>query len=478
MSRGFSEVSAAAFGSGVFIHSLRGRGGALLFRNNCFFALLCFATIHGAFGDEETSTGTALTNYGEAIQQAGAHGLARPEAEQWIERLFAAAKGDGQETTEALATARRLANSIGSWADSSRIVDRELAIHPARDLDRARLCAEAGEIKRNLSRKTQLDADRNAAIEAFSEAISVTRELSQETLPQADRLSNVVLYAIWIADLEAECSNEPERSRSLESYRAAREQYAALLAAHPEPVGPLAITRWTIPKIAAREAIHALALERYADALVALRAMAGSTEDLVAPSVCIQEAANRLPVQSRRDVDGYVRFLEEWLRDGVPDDHTCFVRWALAEALCAQGNSALARPILADLCAHALFAFDKAEPNALEEGRGGTYSMVLRQLRDIEANEGAIDEALATNATYLDLYPNEEGLVNEAWNFAKQHAAQRAAEDSRIDAPSRTNWRRWILIGINVGIVAVISWLLIRRSPKPRSAGGPSPPLR
>lgn len=127
-----------------------------------------------------------------------------------------------------------------------------------------------------------------------------------------------------------------------------------------------------------------------------------------------------------------------------------------------------ARPILADLCAHALFAFDKAEPSALEEGRGGTYSMVLRQLRDIEASEGAIDEALATNATYLDLYPNEEGLVNEAWNFAKQHAAQRAAADSRIDAPSRTNWRRWILIGINVGIVAVISWLLIRN----RSRGG------
>jgi hypothetical protein len=56
-------VSAAAFGSGVFIHSLRGRGGALLFRNNCFFALLCFATIHGAFGDEETSTGKALISY-------------------------------------------------------------------------------------------------------------------------------------------------------------------------------------------------------------------------------------------------------------------------------------------------------------------------------------------------------------------------------------------------------------------------------
>ena len=445
----------------------------------CFFALLCLGMTPRAFGDEETSPGTALTNYGEAIQRAGAQGLARPEVENWIKRLFDAGNGgeDGPLSTEALATARRLANSIGAWADSSRIVDRELAIHPARDLDRARLCAEAGEIKRNLSRKTQLDANRKAAIEAFSEAISITRELSQETLPQADRLSNVVLYAVWIAELEADCSDEPERSRSLASYRTAREEYAALLAAHQEPVGPLAITRWTIPKIAAREAIHALTIERYADALLALRAMAGSTEDLVIPSVCIQEAANRLPVQSRRDVDGYVRFLDEWLRDAVPDDHICFVRWALAEALCAQGNSALARPILADLRGHALFAFDKVEPKALEEGTGGTYSMVLRQLRDIEANEGDIDEALATNATYLDLYPNEEGLVNEAWNFAKQHAAQRAAANSAIDAPSRTNWRRWVLIGINVGIVTVISWLLIRRSHKPRPAGGPSPPL-
>ncbi|MEI8366828.1 MAG: hypothetical protein WCJ31_00220 [Planctomycetia bacterium] len=471
-------MSAAASGSGDFIHSLRGRGGTLLFRNNCFFALLCFATMHGAFGDEEISTSTALMDYSEAIQQAGDQGLSRPEAEQWIERLFDAAKGDGQETTEALATARRLANSIGSWAESSRIVDRELSLHTARDLDRARLCAEAGEIRRNLSRKTRLDADRKTAIKAFREATSVTRELPPEALAQANRQSNIVLYTLWIADLEAECSDEPEKSRSLASYRAAREEYAAFLAAHPEPVGPLAITRWTIPKIAAREAIHALAIERYADALVALRAIAGSTEDLVVPSVCIQEAANRLPVQSRRDVDGYVRFLEEWLRDGVPDDHTCFVRWALAEALCAQGDPARARPILADLRAHALFAFDKVEPSALEEGRGGTYSMVLRQLRDIEASEGAIDEALATNTTYLDLYPNEEGLVNEAWNFAKKHAAQRAAADSAIDAPSRTNWRRWILIGINVGIVAVISWLLIRRSHKPRPAGGPSPPLR
>ena len=449
-------------------------------RQYCFCTLLCLALTHGAFGEEETSAGAALSNYSEALRQAGAQGLPRSEVENWINRLSNAADGDtdGPLSTEVLATARRLANSIGAWADSSRIVDRELAFHPARDLDRARLCAESGEIKRNLSRKTQLDADRKAAIEAFREAIAVTRELSAETLPQADRLSNAVLYAVWIAELEAECSDEPERSRSLASYRAAREEYAALLAAHPEPVGPLAITRWTIPKIAAREAIHALVIERYADALAALGAFDGSTDNVVVPSVCIQEAVNRLPVQSRRDVDGYVRFLEDWLRDGVPDDHTCFVRWALAEALCAQGDLVRARPILADLRDHALFAFDKVEPIALEEGRGGTYSMVLRQLRDIEANEGDIDEALSTNATYLDLYPNEEGLVNEAWNFAKQHTAQRTAADSAIDAPSRVNWRRWILTLVNVGIVIVISWLLIRRSHVPPPEGGPSPPLR
>ena len=148
---------------------------------------------HGAVGDDAISTSTALLNYREAIRQAGENGLSRPEAEQWIERLFDAANGDGQETTEALATARRLANSIGSWAESSRIVDRELSLHTARDLDRARLCAEAGEIRRNLSRKTRLDADRRAAIKAFREATSVTRELPPEALAQANRQSNMVL---------------------------------------------------------------------------------------------------------------------------------------------------------------------------------------------------------------------------------------------------------------------------------------------
>jgi len=98
--------------------------------------------------------------------------------------------------------------------------------------------------------------------------------------------------------------------------------------------------------------------------------------------------------------------------------------------------------------------------------------MVLRRLRDLQAEAGDIDGALATNATYLDLYPNETGLVDEARNFAARRAEARAAVEAALDAPARPTSRRWLLVGINAAIVAAVSWLLYRRNRLHSSRGG------
>jgi hypothetical protein len=441
-------------------------------QSSLFSVVLLIASTLGTAVDAASPAGDALEAYRAAARDAGAGGLDREATEGWIGRLSDAAADGDPLAEEALASARRLANSIGAWDESSRIVARELLIHATRDADRARLCSEAGEIRRNLSRQTKRSEDRRAAIGAFAEASAVIEGLPPDADGEMERRSSVILNTIWIAELESECTDEPERSRALDTWRRARETYEALLAEGASPVGALLMTRWTIPKIAAREAMHALLLERYSVALPALRAIGDPSADVTSPATCIQEAANRFPAPSRRDPDGYVRFLREWLDVGPAEARTCFVRWLLAEALAARGDREEARAILATLRDQSLFEFDRVEPAALEQGSGGTYSMVLRRLRDLQAEAGDIDGALATNATYLDLYPNETGLVDEARNFAARRAEARAAVEAALDAPARPTSRRWLLVGINAAIVAAVSWLLYRRNRLHSSRGG------
>ena len=153
---------------------------------------------------------------------------------------------------------------------------------------------------------------------------------------------------------------------------------------------------------------------------------------------------------------------------------TCVVRWLLAEALSARGDNAAARALLTKLRDDSMAEFDRIEPQALENGAGGIYSFILRQLRDIQQKDGAVDEAFATNSRYLELYPHEEGLTNEAKNFALQYAIKKAAAETAIDAPKPLATVRWVLMGINAAIVAVVSWLLFRRSRTPTPPHNPT----
>ena len=455
-------------------HERRTRLTGPSWQNWLLVFVVCLSSGRGAIGDDVAPAATVIAAYLEAAQQAGTSGLGRQGTERWINLLSAAAQSDDPLAGEALAIARRLANSLGAWEESARLIDRELAIHASRDIDRARLCAEAGEIRRYLSRKTRRDEDRKAAIDALKQANAILAALPPDAEFDAERRSTAILHTIWIASLESECAGVQEQIQSLATYRSAQDAYTALLESHSGAVGPLARTEWTIQKIAVRMAIQALLIENYPEALRALLEIGAPSADTTSPSICIQEAANRLPVQSRRDLDGYVQCLRDWLDADRVDDQTCVVRWLLAEALSARGDNAAARALLTKLRDDSMAEFDRIEPQALENGAGGIYSFILRQLRDIQQKDGAVDEAFATNSRYLELYPHEEGLTNEAKNFALQYAIKKAAAETAIDAPKPLATVRWVLMGINAAIVAVVSWLLFRRSRTPTPPHNPT----
>lgn len=166
---------------------------------------------------------------------------------------------------------------------------------------------------------------------------------------------------------------------------------------------------------------------------------------------------------ARENVAGYVKFLEGSLRSVPEDQGTCLVRSFLAEPLLLQGDKAQARSILEDLRDHSFEAFDAIEPDSLEQGTGGTFSFVLRTLRDIEAEAGDLEKAVATNRFYLDLYPNDGGLTVEARSFAERLAAETRLSEEPGKPVLRRSWRSVLLWG-NVALIMILGgWMLFRR---------------
>jgi len=413
------------------------------------------------------SLDAVITAYTAAVAGAESPGAASvPDDVTWLLTLTEAAerhRGDPLEA-QVLGYARLHANGLGKWEDSARILDRLLALEPDRTLVRARLLTELGEIRKQLAARTGLDSDRKAARLAFEEANAIYSELPSVQGDDGTAEEAVLLNKAWVSQLLAESQTPADRLAAAASFRSLREGVERYRAAHGEPRHRLAVAGWTPLKIAEQEMMEALANEQYEDATEAIKQVARAGDPTISPSLCIVSAAYRRPLLARENVAGYAKFLEATLRSVPEDRGTCLVRYFLAEALLLQGDKATARSILVDLRDHAMVALDAIEPKSLEQGAGGTFSFVLRTLRDIEAGDGDIEMALATNQTYLELYPNDGGLTTEARSFAERFASETTPLSEKPErSVLRRSWRSVMLWG-NLALIGILAgWALFRR---------------
>ena len=408
---------------------------------------------------------SVIAAYNEAATIADGHGDVPPRDDAtWLATLTDAAdrhRGDPLEAT-VLGYARLHANVLGKWEDSARILERLLALEPDRNQVRAQLLTEIGEIRKQIAAKTRLDSDRSAARLAFEEANAIYAELSSVGDEDGTVQEAMLLNKAWISQLFAESQSTTDRQAAAASFRSLREGVERYRASRGEPRHRLAVAGWTPLKIAEQEAMEALVNEQYDEATEAIEQIAKAKDRTLNPSHCIISAAYRRTLITRENVAGYVKFLESTLRSVPEDQGTCLVRYFLAEALLLRGDKAQARSILEDLRDHSFEAFDAIEPNSLEQGTGGTFSFVLRTLRDIEAEDGDVEKALATNRFYLDLYPNDGGLTTEARSFAERIAAETRLSEDPGKPVLRRSWRSVLLWGNVVLIGVLVAWVLIR----------------
>lgn len=420
---------------------------------------------------------SVIAAYNEAAANADGHGDTPPRDDAtWLQTLLDAAdrhRGDALEA-RVLGYARLHANVLGRWEDSARILERLLALEPDRNEVRAQLLTELGEIRKQIAAKTRLDADRSAARLAFEEANAIYADLPSDGDEDGAVQEAMLLNRAWIAQLFAESQSPADRMAAAASFRSLREGVERYRASRGEPRHRLAVAGWTPLKIAEQEATEALVNEQYDEATEAIEQIAKAKDATLNPSHCIIIAAYRRTLMARENVAGYVKFLESSLRSAPEDQGTCLVRSFLAEALLLQGDKAQARSILEDLRDHSFEAFDAIEPNSLEQGKGGTFSLVLRTLRDIEAEAGDLGKAAATNRFYLDLYPNDGGLTTEARSFAERIAAETRLGEEPGKPVLRRSWRSVLLWG-NVALIgALAGWVLIRNRRLSRRGGSRS----
>jgi hypothetical protein len=427
-----------------------------------FFAAF-LATLAGE-GSLAESLEDVIAAYNAPDNDGGVSAPVRDDA-TWLAMLTDAAdrhRGDPLEAT-VLGYARLHANVLGKWEESAGILERLLVLEPDRSELRARLLTELGEVRKQVASTTRRDSDSKAARLALEEANAVYGGIQGYSDTDGAVEESILLNRAWISQLLAASEDPADRLAAAASFRSLREGVDRYRATHGEPRHRLAVSGWTPAGIAAQEAMEAMVNEQYAEASEAIQQVARGDDPSITPSQCIINAAYRKTLPARADVGGYVQFLETSLQTLPEDDGTCVVRYLHAEALLQQGNKAGARSILEDLRDNAFVAFDKVEPNALEQGAGGTFSFVLRTLRDMEAEGGDTEKALATNRFYLDLYPNDGGLTVEARSFAERLAAETQLSASPANVSGRRSWRSLLLLG-NIALIMILGgWMLFRR---------------
>jgi tetratricopeptide (TPR) repeat protein len=344
-----------------------------------FLCLILFGMEGIALCDAPPPLKEMLAAYRESDQLARtmSEGERLAHYRDWLQRLLPIVEPApaGPEKESALATCSMIANALGDFQVSRRLLEQLVDATSSRPAEQVQWLTELGEVSILQYQQEKQPAIREAAVESLQKANVIFKSGAKDL--QSDSWEQHVLNLCWLGDmLRSGTPGADDFAESANAYSLALQT----LSEHDAPTGRLAGKGYDAEHINQSEAGAAISSGDKERAYAALTRISELPDKRWPASFYVEQVASKAFPEGKAD---FREFLQKWVSNHPDDERTAALLFAIAQSYhySKMHDEALAIYLLIDeKYSMQLIALDG---KMAAEGRGGRYATALQDMREI-----------------------------------------------------------------------------------------------